>query len=162
MTLCLLSGCLCAVTKTQFFFPHSYFAWRLNSFYFQTYFPHCLRVLPPLRSRSISPAQRHLHCERDLARAGVERAARLGRPRRHLLQRHLQEVPPRAGDVLTVRRQRGHLAAPPGPDAAPRGGPQPASPHAVQLRDPGGQRGFQQEPLHASVLCSEHHHESGR
>lgn len=118
-------------------------------------------TLPPSHSRALRAAQRYLQRERDLAGPGVERPARLGRPRRRLLQRHLQEVPARAGLVLALRRQRGHLAASPRADPAPRRRAQPAGPHAVQLRDPGGQRRFEQEPLHATVLDGQHHHQSG-
>lgn len=117
--------------------------------------------LPPRRSRALSAAQRYLQRERDLAGPGVERPARLGRPRRRLLQRHLQEVPARAGHVLALRRQCGHLPTTPGADHAPRRRAQPAGPHAVQLRDPGGQRRFEQEPVHAAVFDGQYHHQSG-
>lgn len=92
----------------------------------------------------------------------MEWAKRLGWPWRCPLQRHLQEVSAWAGNVLTLWRQCWHLATPPWADPAPRDSAQPASSHAVQLWDPGGQQCFQQEPVFTSVLHSKHHHKSGR
>lgn len=113
------------------------------------------------RSNSFFATKCHLDCQRNIAGPGMERAKGPGWAGWCTLQCHLQEVPARAGNVLTLWRQRRHLATPPRADPTPRDSAQPASSHAVQLWDPGGQQCFQQEPVYTSVLYSKHHHKSG-
>lgn len=112
-------------------------------------------------SNSFFAKKCHLNCQRNIAGPGMEWAKGHGWARRCPLQCHMQEVSARAGNVLPLWRQRGHLATSPRADPATRDGAQPASSHAIQLWDPGGQQRFQQEPLYASVFYCKHHHESG-
>lgn len=114
-----------------------------------------------LHSHPVCPPGRHLQRERNLADAGVDPAAGLGGPGGPGVQHHLQELRRRPRGVHALRGQRAVRPAPAGLDGASHLHQRPAGPHAVHLRDPGGERRHRPEPLLPAVCVSEHHHQPG-
>lgn len=106
-----------------------------------------------------SPSQRDLQHKRDVGVSGVGGATRLWWPSRPCVQRGVQEV--RARCLRALRRQCRGRAAAPGPRRETRGRQEPASSHALQLRDPGRQRRLAQEPRHAALRHRQYNHQSG-